>query len=40
MNHLTRSGRGVIAASLVLMALATGVVAGASTDCQWQPLSL
>ena len=44
-TRLRRGGRGVIVAALALLALGSGVVAGASaasagTDCQWQPLSL
>lgn len=44
-NRLRRGGRGVIVAALALAALGSGVVAGApaasaSTECQWQPLSL
>ena len=44
-TRLRRGGRGVIVAALALLALGSGVVAGASaasagTNCQWQPLSL
>jgi hypothetical protein len=44
-SRLRRGGRGVIVAALGSLALASGVVAGApaasaSTNCQWQPLSL
>lgn len=45
LTRLRRGGRGVIIAALASAALGSGVVAGApaasaSTDCQWQPLSL
>jgi len=44
-TRLRRGGRGVIVAALASAALGSGVVAGApaasaSTQCQWQPLSL